>query len=251
MWGERYSMSFSLKVKEEVLVACGRHCCICHRFCGLKIEIHHIEFESAGGENIFENAIPLCFDCHADMRSYDAQHPKGTKYSESELKKHRDSWYQKIKESSGLLRREEAIVTDRIVYEQLTQILPWNGSIRFIRTNNFAGFSFNLDHLDDLHRFEYECENPSFEFVDSDLDGLLNQLRHYIESFCGLIAVNTFPTSKLNWNSVPEEWEVEQPKRFSEVVRELHNTAKAVGETYDSLIKLATRKLGILPTPRE
>lgn len=70
-------MGFSKKIKEEVLIASGRHCCICHKFCGTKIEIHHIKQESESGEDTFENAIALCFDCHADMRSYDFKHPKG------------------------------------------------------------------------------------------------------------------------------------------------------------------------------
>ena len=64
-------MPFDSNVKEDVLVSCGRHCCICHKFCGTKIEVHHIREESEGGDNAAENAIPLCFDCHADMRSYD------------------------------------------------------------------------------------------------------------------------------------------------------------------------------------
>ncbi|MFA6008501.1 MAG: HNH endonuclease [Desulfobacteraceae bacterium] len=84
-------MPFLPKVKEDVIVACGRCCAICHKFCGLKIEVHHIIEESNGGENKFENAIPLCFDCHADMRSYDHKHPKGNKYTDSELLRHRDN----------------------------------------------------------------------------------------------------------------------------------------------------------------
>lgn len=87
-------MPFSPDVKEDALVACGRCCCICHKFCGTKIEVHHIREESEGGDNSLGNAIPVCFDCHADMRSYDFKHPKGNKYSESELIRHRDIWYE-------------------------------------------------------------------------------------------------------------------------------------------------------------
>src|SRR5262249_53704229 len=83
-------MGFPPKVREDALVACERHCCICHRFCGIKIEVHHIKPESKGGSDTLDNAIALCFNCHADMVSYDKDHPKGTKYSEGELKRHRD-----------------------------------------------------------------------------------------------------------------------------------------------------------------
>ena len=50
-------------------------------------------------EDTFENCIPLCFDCHADMGKADPKHPKGKHYSESELIQHRDSWYKKIEKT--------------------------------------------------------------------------------------------------------------------------------------------------------
>lgn len=97
-------------VKDKALVSCGRCCCICHRFCGIKIELHHIIENSKKGASTFDNCIPLCFDCHAEVGHYNPKHPKGTKYSESELKMHRDHWYdamksfaleQKIQDESG------------------------------------------------------------------------------------------------------------------------------------------------------
>jgi len=39
-------MSFSSSVSDEVLVKCGRRCCICHVFCGTKMELHHIKQHS-------------------------------------------------------------------------------------------------------------------------------------------------------------------------------------------------------------
>jgi hypothetical protein len=240
-------MPFPANIKEDALVACGRHCSICHRFCGTKIEVHHIKLEGEGGENTFGNAIPLCFDCHADMRSYDAKHPKGTKYSEAELMRHRDNWYKKVQGASGLARPEEAVATDKNVYEILVRVLPWDGSLHFIRHNNFAGFSFNLDRLNHLYEFEHECENPSFEFIDPDLEGLRVALRGYTQEFTRLVAFETFPTNTVGWNAVPEEWEDEQPERFEKVVDGLHRSAKGACDSYDALVKLATRKLGIIP----
>lgn len=89
-------MAFSEKIKNEAMVSCGRRCCICHKFCGNNMEIHHIKAKGDGGEDTFENAIPLCFDCHAIVRQYDPKHPKGTRFTETELKMHRDAWYQKM-----------------------------------------------------------------------------------------------------------------------------------------------------------
>lgn len=90
-------MGFSDDVQVAALTACQRCCCICHKFCGTKIELHHIKQKADGGEDTFENCIPLCFDCHADMGKADPRHPKGKHYSERELKKQRDNWYEEVK----------------------------------------------------------------------------------------------------------------------------------------------------------
>lgn len=240
-------MSFPNNVREDAIVASGRHCCLCHKFCGTKIEVHHIRLESEGGTNTFDNAIPLCFDCHADMMSYDKQHPKGTKYSETELKKHRDNWYKKVLGGIGLARPAEIVETDKKVYSRLMEILPWNGSLHFIRHNNFAGFSFETARLKALYEFMHECENPAFEFIDADLEGLRSALLQAIHEFTKTVAFQTFPTHNVDRNAVPEEWEYEQPDRFETVVNLLHDTAREACATYDALVKLATRKLGIIP----
>ena len=68
------------------------------------MELHHAVQTAEGGADTLENCIPLCFECHADLRSYDHKHPKGTKYTPDELRRHRDNWYAKVKASpaSGL-----------------------------------------------------------------------------------------------------------------------------------------------------
>lgn len=54
------------------------------------MEIHHIDPKSQGGQDIEENGIPLCFDCHADVH---AQSVKGRGFTPSELKKHKEQWF--------------------------------------------------------------------------------------------------------------------------------------------------------------
>ncbi len=61
---------FPFNICEQVLVACRRSCCICNKFCGSKIELHHIVQKADGGTDTFENCIPLCFDCHAEVKAY-------------------------------------------------------------------------------------------------------------------------------------------------------------------------------------
>lgn len=85
-------MPFSKKIAENLLVACNRCCCICHSFCGPDTEIHHIVPISEGGTDTEDNGIPLCYTCHAAVHAY-SNSPKGRKYTQSELRRHRDEWF--------------------------------------------------------------------------------------------------------------------------------------------------------------
>lgn len=86
-------MAFSKETVEKLLVACHRHCCICHKVTGIKMEIHHIKPCSEDGEDSEENGIPLCFDCHAEVLAYNPQHPKGRRFTAAELRKHKEQWF--------------------------------------------------------------------------------------------------------------------------------------------------------------
>jgi hypothetical protein len=85
-------VAFNDTEAEDLLVACKRRCCVCHRFCGTKIELDHIEQRADGGSDDISNAIPLCFDCHAEVHAYNDRHPRGRKFKPGELRKHRDEW---------------------------------------------------------------------------------------------------------------------------------------------------------------
>lgn len=51
-------MAFSEDVEIKAMVACGRCCCICHKFCGNNMEVYHIKAQADGDDNSFENAMP-------------------------------------------------------------------------------------------------------------------------------------------------------------------------------------------------
>ena len=87
-------MGFSQAVREEILVKSARHCCVCRKAKGTNLEVHHIKPQEQGGDDSIENAICLCFDCHADAGHYFAGHPKGTKLSPAELLKHKKAWFE-------------------------------------------------------------------------------------------------------------------------------------------------------------
>jgi hypothetical protein len=91
-------MPFPPDVAEQLLVKSARFCCLCRQFKGQKIELHHIEQEANGGASTFDNGMPLCFDCHSEVKSYNDEHPRGRKYRDTELKGLRDQWFKLVAE---------------------------------------------------------------------------------------------------------------------------------------------------------
>ncbi len=76
--------------KVKVLLWCTRHCCLCGKAKGVGIEVAHLDPKSSD----IDNAIPLCFDCHAAIGHYNREHPRGRKYSINELKQRRNQVYE-------------------------------------------------------------------------------------------------------------------------------------------------------------
>lgn len=136
-------MGFPKDVKEQAAVACNRSCCLCHQFKGLKLEFHHIKQEADGGENTFDNCIPLCFDCHGDMGGVNPRHPKGNSYSEKELRMHRDKWYEQCaikngtfveatnEEIDALFEPSDSIVKDDFQLNRSQNTIPVDGLFAF------------------------------------------------------------------------------------------------------------------------
>ena len=76
--------------KIKVLLWCDRHCCLCGKSTSVGIEIAHLDPKRSD----IDNAIPLCFDCHAAIGHYSEGHPRGRKYSITELSARRDQIYE-------------------------------------------------------------------------------------------------------------------------------------------------------------
>lgn len=95
-------MAFQPRVKEDALVRSRRCCCVCNEFAGLYTNVHHIVPKSDGGSNNLDNAIVLCLRCHGEAGHYNAAHPMGNKYSPSELRRHRDNWWEWCEQNPGV-----------------------------------------------------------------------------------------------------------------------------------------------------
>lgn len=237
-------MSFPQSVADRVLAACGRQCALCHKYCGLKIELHHIKQHAAGGEDTFKNCIPLCFDCHADMRSYDHKHPKGRKFSEAELFAHRDAWYVKYASTGGSTALPEHQELDRALFRRVMRRLPFDGVVAQLR-NRYGGQPFARDQLAPLDTFLEECKDPSFEFLDADLEAALAVLKTAIANYEHYVSVHVFVSHDQTELVIHPELKDRDPERYYEIVYEIADKEGALIDAYSALVKLARRKLGI------
>jgi hypothetical protein len=237
-------MAFDSDTRTKALVACARHCCICHQFAGLKIELHHILLKSEGGKDTFENCIPLCFNCHADMRSYDHNHPKGAKYSPKEVIQHRDSWYSKIENPNISNYDDRSRDVDIKLFNQLIEHIPLK-LIKFIADHSFS-HSFHIKNVEPLYQYTDRLESAFDEFLDPELETARISFRKSMVEFTEKLSVNTWRlTTDKNIASVPIEWQSTQFKRFDSVTKEINTSSLLTVDLYNDLVRLTRRKLKI------
>lgn len=139
----------------------------------------------------------------------------------------------------------ETIRTSKQPSSRKAQTVPSNGTIRFLRTNNFAGFSFEWKRLEDIERFVEDRNGPDHEFLDLELEAARQRFRENCRALLVALATNTFPTTNQDRQAVPPEWEIEAPERFNSAVEEISAAADAVCSTYDDLVRLARKKLAV------
>ena len=58
------------------------------------METDHIIPTNENGPDTIDNAIPVCFECHAEIHSYNDKHPRGRKFLPDELRAHKEQWLQ-------------------------------------------------------------------------------------------------------------------------------------------------------------
>ena len=121
---------FKKSDKIKILLWCERHCCLCDKSCDTNIVIHHIQQKGDNLDDI-DNAIPLCFDCHGKIKSYNLKHAVGTSYRIAEIKARRNQIYEKY---------TRHLVPP--IHFRITQTIQNNLSI----LREFPNVGFNLSH---------------------------------------------------------------------------------------------------------
>jgi hypothetical protein len=236
-------MSFSEAVKIEALTRSGRRCCICHKHCGLKIELHHIIHKSEGGDDSLDNCIPLCLECHADMRSYDHKHPKGTKFTPKEIKIHRDQWYEKFGKPVFENYDERSLKVDIELYLQIrVELNP--STLAYLAES--GGPTYSRAMAQKVFQFADKLRSADDEFIDPELESLRAGLISSVMELAEFMSINTF-RSRFNADviEVPEEWRDRNHEKFYAVREKITEFSLASFKSYNEFTRVALRKLKV------
>lgn len=150
-------MGFARDIKEEALVRSGRRCCVCREFKAVGIEIHHIEPEAQSGDNSLDNAIALCFDCHCAAGHYNPDHPRGSKFSPRELRRHRDRHWSDV-EQGRISTAPKVVVTGLNVRHVIC--------LSEFEAKKVLSGTFRNDHL----RMDLVLQTPVSAFMERALE---------------------------------------------------------------------------------
>lgn len=250
-------MGFQENIAIEALEASGRCCCICHKFCGRKIELHHIKQKANGGEDTFDNCIPLCFDCHADMGKTDHMHPKGKQYLEQELRGHRDKWYLKIKDAPCSPINISNYESDKKLFHNICSV--FSSDIKYWLLDADIGGSHPYNVFDPFNELIHISNDPFNEFLDVQMEKFRGNLLGAIKKFMLYKSVNTFVREiagnnlcvTRQWMTNHEDW-IPQNMSYEKYsllyesqANELNDLATAVWNNYCEFSRQGRRLLEI------
>lgn len=237
-------MGFPKEIRDQVLIACKRHCVLCECEKGVNVECHHIIPRADGGPDTFENCIPLCFDCHSKVGAYNPKHPKGNKFSPTELKIRRDSFYQRVAngEFPKYVNNAGVNAEDKILYQKIKELFQ-SPNLMYYLTEYDLGNDFDNRVFYPFHQLLSYNDDPDYEFVDYEIESYKRNLFDSVNSFLSYKATNTFPTNIgtqaiYTWKNDDYDF-----KESIHINIEFNNLATAVWDAYKAFISICKRKL--------
>ncbi len=143
-------------VETAVLAKSARRCALCFHLNGDLTEklgqIAHLDGDRTNGTE--DNLAWMCLPHHSLFDSKTSQHKN---YTILEVKAARARLYDLVAQGKHLTPAAAQaylqVEADKRVLGDFMEIVPSNGSIKFLRTNNFAGFSFEWKRLAGIERF--------------------------------------------------------------------------------------------------
>jgi hypothetical protein len=208
------------------------------------MECHHIVPQSKGGDDSYENCIPLCFDCHAEVGHYSDDHPKGTKFSSAEVRGCRDHWYSAYASGvvSGAPGEHEEL--DRKLFLRLYDLLGGSKRMQHFREHDYGGgFQIKIEH--GLSDFEREAGFPQTEFFDAQMAGALGDLVGAVRAYQHAAVGRVWFSGE--YASIPAEWQGTQDERFDEAVETMNQVATKVWDAFVQFVKTARIRLKTAP----
>jgi hypothetical protein len=176
-----------------LLAQCHRRCCICHRFCGVKMETDHIVPKAEAGTDDIENAIPVCFECHAEIHSYNDQHPRGRKFRPEELRRHKDEWLRVCRE-----KPETLVAAPRSIdvgpLQALVDELEFNTRVAANPGSDILGCPFRDD------QFKRAIQAGSVAILVDDVKGVL------VDAYVAMGAANNLIQAVWHHPKGSESW---------------------------------------------
>ena len=85
--------------------------------------------QAEDGPDTYDNGVPVCFECHAEIHSYNPQHPRGRKFQPSELRAHRDQWFSICGEHPEIFRTGSFVRAQVGPLQSLIDELDFNEAI--------------------------------------------------------------------------------------------------------------------------
>jgi len=239
---------FSTEVKQRAMVECGRRCCLCHKFCGVRIECHHLVQPRNGGDDTLDNCIPLCFDCHAEAGHYNDAHPKGFKFTAQELRQHRDRWYAKVRAGISESASENSRILDRKLFLRLLSLLGGSREMAHFRKHDY-GTIYPAAIDERVREFLRETELPESEFFDVEVEGAISDLRAAADTYNeSCLSIVSRHDRQVDYLGVPREWResgAALADKFQNAVKLLNHNANCVWNAYCQFIKIGRQRLNV------
>lgn len=181
-------MPFPEKDACQLLVECHRRCCICHKSCGVKIELAHIDQRADSHDDTIENAIPVCFECHAEIGLYNPRHPRGRRFSAEELRLHRGQWLRICGERPEILLHGP-VISEAGTIERLINELEFNLDVTSQSGAKQIGCPFEVT------QFERAVTDGTYSIFDDQLRTRLRTAYMYMKRANTFIAnlISTTP----------------------------------------------------------
>jgi len=142
-------------------------------FCGVKIETDHLVPRVEGGTDDIDNCLPVCWLSHAEIHSYNDQHPRGRKFRPEELRAHKDQWLE-ICSTRPEVFTEPSRGADVGPLQALIDELEFNAGV----AKSFSGDDVGCHFYDE--QFRRAIQFGAISVVREDLKRSINQAYLFI-----------------------------------------------------------------------